>query len=153
MTFVTPRPLTMSPGFTAAVATVARGVGIITGVFSMLNGIALRDLPAPDADELVSIHRRYDEETRRQRLVGGYASRLLTSECRTYNGADWSGRFPAGAARDARRSDDHPAVRVATPRRKLTSAAGGARIRADAGAASTTRAMSHERPRGRGGGR
>jgi predicted permease len=51
------RRLAGSPGFTAAaVVTIALGVGINTGLFSVLNGIALRDLPAPDAGELVSIH-------------------------------------------------------------------------------------------------
>ena len=79
------RRLTMSPGFTAAaVVTIALGVGINTGVFSILNGIALRDLPAPDAGELVSIHQRYDEETRRQRPISGSASRFSTSEYRAY---------------------------------------------------------------------
>jgi putative ABC transport system permease protein len=50
------RRLAASPGFTAAaVVTIALGVGINTGLFSVLNGIALRDLPAPNAHELVSI--------------------------------------------------------------------------------------------------
>ncbi|HSC17119.1 MAG TPA: hypothetical protein VLI71_18455, partial [Gammaproteobacteria bacterium] len=51
------RRLLASPGFTAAaVATIAIGVGINTGIFSVLSGFALRELPAPEADELVSIH-------------------------------------------------------------------------------------------------
>src|SRR5688572_7417223 len=51
------RRLAGTPGFTAAaVVTIALGVGINTGLFSVLNGIVLRDLPAPDAGELVSIH-------------------------------------------------------------------------------------------------
>jgi predicted permease len=50
------RRLAASPGFTAAaVVTIALGVGINTGIFSVLNGIMLRALPAPDAHELVSI--------------------------------------------------------------------------------------------------
>ena len=54
------RRLAGSPGFTAAaVVTIALGVGINTGLFSVLNGIALRDLPAPDAGELVSIHQTW----------------------------------------------------------------------------------------------
>ena len=51
------RRLATSPGFTAAaVITIALGVGINTGLFSVLNGIVLRGLPAPDAGQLVSIH-------------------------------------------------------------------------------------------------
>jgi putative ABC transport system permease protein len=51
------RRLCSSAGFTtAAVATIALGVGINTGIFSVLNGLVLRDLPARDADELVNIH-------------------------------------------------------------------------------------------------
>jgi predicted permease len=45
-----------SPGFAAAAfATIALGVGINTGIFSVLNGALFRDLPAPDANELVSV--------------------------------------------------------------------------------------------------
>jgi hypothetical protein len=51
------RRLTDNPGFTtAAVVTIAIGVGINTAIFSVLNGFALRELPAPDADELVSVY-------------------------------------------------------------------------------------------------
>jgi predicted permease len=54
------RRLSATPGFTAAaVITIALGVGINTGLFSVLNGIVLRDLPAPDAGELVSIHQTW----------------------------------------------------------------------------------------------
>src|SRR5262245_45617821 len=50
------RRLAAAPAFTAAaVITIALGDGINTGLFSVLNGIAFRDLPAPDANELVSI--------------------------------------------------------------------------------------------------
>jgi macrolide transport system ATP-binding/permease protein len=45
------------PGFTAAAVTpIALGIGINTGMFSILDGLALRSLPAPEAHELVSIH-------------------------------------------------------------------------------------------------
>ena len=54
------RRLAAAPGFTAAaIVTIALGVGINTGLFSVLNGIVLRDLPAPDAGELVSIHQTW----------------------------------------------------------------------------------------------
>ena len=73
------RRLGASPGFTAAaVATIALGVGINTGLFSVLNGIALRDLPAPDADELVSIHQTWQTS----RLVA--APRFTAEEYRAY---------------------------------------------------------------------
>src|SRR6185503_11156576 len=55
------RRLSGSPGFTAAaVATIAIGVGINTGIFSVLNGFALREMPAPEAGELVSIHQIFE---------------------------------------------------------------------------------------------
>jgi predicted permease len=42
--------------FTAVtVLTVALGIGVNAGVFTVLNGVLFRDLPAPDAHELVSI--------------------------------------------------------------------------------------------------
>src|SRR5688572_30334573 len=50
------RSLSRSPGFAAAaIVTIALGVGVNTGVFTILNGVLFRDLPAPDAHELVSI--------------------------------------------------------------------------------------------------
>lgn len=80
------RRLAASPGFTAAaVLTIALGVGINTGIFSVLNGFALRGLPAPDANQLVSIYQTFDEETRRRRFRSeGPASNFSTSEYRTY---------------------------------------------------------------------
>ena len=72
------RRLAAAPGFTAAaVITIALGVGINTGIFSVLNGIALRDLPAPNADELVSIY-----PTRQTSF--GSVRRFSTSEYRAY---------------------------------------------------------------------
>ena len=79
------RRLTASPGFTAAaVATIALGVGVNTSIFSVMNGLLLRDLPAPDADELVSIHQLFDETTMRQRSRSGGVSDFSTSEYRRY---------------------------------------------------------------------
>ena len=50
------RRLAASPGFTAAaVATIALGVGVNTGIFSVINGVLFRDLPATEAHRLVSI--------------------------------------------------------------------------------------------------
>ena len=79
------RRLALSPGFTTAVvATIALGVGVNAGIFSVLNGVLLRQLPAGDADELVSIHQILDETTLRQRPRTGTASGFSTAEYRSY---------------------------------------------------------------------
>src|SRR5580698_5037464 len=50
------RMLRKNPGFTAAaVLAIALGVGINVGIFSVLNGAALRLLPIPRAEQVVSI--------------------------------------------------------------------------------------------------
>jgi predicted permease len=79
------RRLSASPGFTAAaVLTIALGVGINTGIFSVINGVVARDLPAPAANELVGIHQLLDDTTMRQRFRNGEVSDFSTSEYRTY---------------------------------------------------------------------
>ena len=50
------RALARPPLFAAAaILTIALGVGINAGIFTVLNGVLFRDLPAEDAHELVSI--------------------------------------------------------------------------------------------------
>ena len=50
------RSLRRSPGFAAAaIVTIALGIGVNAGIFTILNGVLFRDVPAPDAHELVSI--------------------------------------------------------------------------------------------------
>ncbi len=50
------RQFRRNPGFTvAAVITLALGVGMTTAIFSLVNGIILRQLPFPDADQLIAI--------------------------------------------------------------------------------------------------
>jgi predicted permease len=50
------RTLSRSPGFAAAaIVTISLGIGVNAGIFTILNGVLFRDVPAPDAHELVSI--------------------------------------------------------------------------------------------------
>jgi hypothetical protein len=50
------RSLLHSPGFAAAaIVTIALGIGVNAGVFTVLNGVLFRELPVPRARELVSI--------------------------------------------------------------------------------------------------
>jgi predicted permease len=50
------RALGKNPGFTmAAVMAIALGIGVNTGIFSVLNGVALRLLPIPKAEQIVSV--------------------------------------------------------------------------------------------------
>jgi macrolide transport system ATP-binding/permease protein len=62
------RTLWRSPGLTiAAVLAIALGIGVNVGVFSVLNGIALRLLPIPHAEQIVSVnqifHGRFTRNT------------------------------------------------------------------------------------------
>ena len=77
------RMLVRNPGFAvAAIAPIALGIGINTGVFSLLNSVAWRALPVPDGDELVSVY----QETRGgpRRMVHGARSLFSIPEYHTY---------------------------------------------------------------------
>jgi predicted permease len=51
------RRLRRTPGFTAAaILTIGLGVGVNTGIFSVLNGVLFRELPVPGADRIVSVY-------------------------------------------------------------------------------------------------
>jgi predicted permease len=55
------RSLSRSPGFTAAaIVTIALGIGVNAGVFTVMNGVLFRDLPAPDAHELAAISQTFE---------------------------------------------------------------------------------------------
>jgi predicted permease len=76
------RRLLASPGFTAAaVATIAIGVGVNTGVFSVLNSLAFRDLPVPEPGELVGIAQIVEGV---ERTAYGSSSMFSTAEYRAY---------------------------------------------------------------------
>jgi hypothetical protein len=54
------RQLLKNPGFAAvAVLTLALGIGVNTAIFSLFNSIALRPLPVPEADRVVSLHQSF----------------------------------------------------------------------------------------------
>src|SRR5215467_1130910 len=60
------RALAKNPGFTAvAVLAVALGIGVNTGIFSVLNGVALKLLPVPRADQIVSVDQAFHGKVRR----------------------------------------------------------------------------------------
>jgi len=72
-----------SPGFaTAALAPIALGIGINTGVFSILNSVAFRHLPVPASADLVSVHQQFQGVT--QRRVHGGRSMFSIPEYRAY---------------------------------------------------------------------
>ena len=60
------RTLAKNPGFTAvAVLATALGIGVNTGIFSVLNGVALKLLPVPGADQIVSVDQIFHGKVRR----------------------------------------------------------------------------------------
>ncbi len=77
------RTLARNPGFAvAAIAPIALGIGINTGVFSILNSVAWRPLPVPESETLVSVHQDWRGGPRR--VVHGARSLFSLPEYRTY---------------------------------------------------------------------
>ena len=79
------RTLLRGPGLTvAAVMAIALGVGINVGIFSVLNGLALRLLPVPRAQELVSVNQIFHFQGRGDRLIHNGANWFSYSEYQDY---------------------------------------------------------------------
>ena len=71
------------PGFAAAaVAPIALGIGINTGIFSILHGITVRQLPVPASAELVSVYQQFQGV--KQRRIHGGRSMFSVPEYRAY---------------------------------------------------------------------
>jgi predicted permease len=80
------RTLGRNPAFAvAAVTPLALGIGINTGLFSILNSVALRPLPTPASNELVSVYQ--DFHGIKERRVHGARSMFSIPEYRTYRDA------------------------------------------------------------------
>jgi putative ABC transport system permease protein len=77
------RTLARNPGFAiAAIVPIALGIGINTGVFSILNSAAWRSLPVPDSGALVSVHQDFRGGPRRR--VHGARAMFSIPEYRAY---------------------------------------------------------------------
>lgn len=77
------RMLARNPGFTAvAVLAIALGIGVNAGIFSVLNGVGLRMLPVPSAEQIVSIDQTFHGKYRRN--VHGEPTLFSYSEYQEY---------------------------------------------------------------------
>jgi predicted permease len=77
------RTLARNPGFAfAAIVPIALGIGINTGIFSVLNSAAWRALPVPGSDALVSVHQDFRGGPRRR--VQGARAMFSLPEYRAY---------------------------------------------------------------------
>jgi len=77
------RALAKNPGFTVvAVVAIALGIGVNTGIFSVLNGVALRLLPIPRAEQIVSVDQIFHGKLSRN--VHGEPGLFSYSEYKNY---------------------------------------------------------------------
>ncbi len=79
------RTLLRSPGLTvAAIMAIALGVGINVGIFSVLNGLSLRLLSVPRAQELLSVNQIIHFQGRGDRYIHNGANWFSYSEYQDY---------------------------------------------------------------------
>jgi hypothetical protein len=77
------RALNKNPSFTVvAVLAVALGIGVNTGIFSVLNGVALKLLPVPKAQQIVSVDQIFHGKVRR--ILHGEPGLFSYSEYKNY---------------------------------------------------------------------
>jgi predicted permease len=77
------RTLGKNPGFTVtAVLAIALGIGVNTGIFSVLNGVALKLLPIPRAEQIVSVDQIFHGKFRRN--LHGESGLFSYSEYKSY---------------------------------------------------------------------
>src|SRR6266567_4143835 len=77
------RALAKNPGFTmVAVLAIALGIGVNTGIFSVLNGVALKLLPVPRAQQIVSVDQMLHGKF--QRNLHGESGLFSFSEYKNY---------------------------------------------------------------------
>jgi macrolide transport system ATP-binding/permease protein len=77
------RSLAKNPGFAiVAVFAVALGIGVNAGIFSVLNGVALKLLPVPAADQIVSVDQLFSGKVHRD--VHGEPGLFSYSEYKFY---------------------------------------------------------------------
>ena len=77
------RTLAKNPGFAViAVLTIALGIGVNGGIFTIFNAAALKNLPLPGADRLAGVYQEIHGGP--SRSVHGQSSFFSTSEYRTY---------------------------------------------------------------------
>jgi predicted permease len=77
------RALARNPGFTVvAVLATTLGIGVNTGIFSVLNGVALKLLPVPRAEQIVSVDQVFHGKFRR--ILYGESGLFSYSEYKNY---------------------------------------------------------------------
>jgi len=110
------RALAKNPGFTTvAVLAVALGIGVNTGIFSVLNGVALKLLPVPGAEQIVSVDEIF--HGRFSRNVHGESGLFSYSEYKNYRANNRVFHDTAGdfAAQQAFRSRQRARYRAGYP--------------------------------------
>src|SRR5690606_12818631 len=91
------RQLLKNPGFTAVAAlTLALGIGFVTTLFTMINGVAYGRLPFEDSKRIVSIGvpaTRFDDFAREQTSCETFAFALPTPQ--NIRAGAYVSRYPA----------------------------------------------------------